>query len=152
MSTTRTTPDLSIVRTEHPNAANLREAFAAFARGDLDAVLDRMTDGCTWTNAGSGPLSGTYRGRKAIEQMFLQLFTLSDGSVTNTPLSILADDARSVGVYDSTLTVAGETATMRWVLVCELDADGRITAVHNACFEQAAADALLARGTAPGQV
>ena len=37
MATTQTTPDLSIVRTEHPNAARLREGFAAFGRGDLDA-------------------------------------------------------------------------------------------------------------------
>ena len=151
MSTTETKPDLSIVTDEHPNAISMRESFAAFARGDLDAVLDRMTDDCTWHNAGNGPIAGAHQGREAITSMFVQLFTLTDGTFTTTPLTILADDARAVAVYDATATVAGETRTMRWVLTDELDADGRTTSAHTFCYDQDAADALLARAGVPGQ-
>ena len=62
MSTTQITPDLSIVTTEQPNAVRMREAFAAFDRGDLDAVLADMADDCTWHNAGSGPIAGPHQG------------------------------------------------------------------------------------------
>lgn len=151
MSTTRIDSGLSVVRTEHPNAARMRASFDAFSRGDLAAVLAEMTPDCRWHNAGNGPLAGAHQGHEAIAQMFGQLFVLTDGTFTTTPVSILADDARAVGVYDSTATVAGETATLRWVLVDELDAAGQVVAAHNVCYDQAAADALLARGIAPQQ-
>lgn len=144
MSTTRTTPDLSVVVTEHPNAAALRASFEAFGRGDLAAVLARMTPDCTWHNAGTGPLSGDHQGHEAITQMFTRLFVLTDGTFRTTPLTVVADDARAIAVYDATATAAGQTQTHRWVLVDELDASGRITAAYCGCFDQAAADALLA--------
>ena len=147
MSTTSTTADLSVVRTEHPNAARMRGAFEAFAVGDLDTVFADMTEDCTWHNAGTGPLAGAHQGREAITEMFGRLFTVTDGTFSTTPLTVLADDARAVGVYDSTATVAGETATYRWVLVDEVGADGRITAIYNTCYDQEAADALMARAT-----
>ena len=151
MSTTGTTPDLSIVRTEHPNAARMREAFEAFARGDLEAVLADMTQDCRWHNAGTGPLAGAYQGHEAIAQMFTQLFVLTDGTFSTTPLTVLADDARAVCVYDSTATIAGQAATFRWVLVDELDTDGRVVAAHNACYDQPRADALLRQARTPQQ-
>lgn len=144
MGTTQITPDLSITTTEHPNAVRMREAFAAFARGDLDAVLADMTDDCTWTNAGSSAIAGDHTGKEAIAKMFVELFTITDGTFSTTPLTILADDARAVAVYDATATVAGRTETLRWVLVDELDADGKVSSAHCACYDQAAADALMA--------
>jgi uncharacterized protein (TIGR02246 family) len=142
--TTQTTSDLSIVRTEHPNVARMREAFAAFDRGDLDAVLADMTEDCTWHNAGSGPIAGPHQGRAAITEMFVQLFTLTGGTFKTTPVSVLADDVHAVAVYDSTATIAGETKTMRWVLTDELDTEGRITAAHVFAYDQAAADDFMA--------
>ena len=145
MSTTKTTPDLSIVTTEHPNVARLRTAFAAFGAGELDVVLDEMADDCTWINAGSSPIAGAHQGREAITQMFVQLFTLTGGTYTASLISAFADDARAVAVYDATATVAGETETLRWVLTDEFDASGKIRATHVFCYDQAAADAHLAK-------
>jgi pyridoxine/pyridoxamine 5'-phosphate oxidase len=76
--------------------------------------------------------------------MFVQLFTLTDGTFKTTPLSIFADDARAVAVYDATATKDGRTVTLRWVLVDELDAEGKVVSTHCFCYDQQAADAHLA--------
>lgn len=144
MATTQITPDLSITRTEHPNAARLREGFAAFGRGDLDHVRREMTDDATWTNAGSSLVSGTYAGWDAIEGMFVKLFEATDGTFAIDLLSCLADDDRAVAVYDATSTVAGQTRTMRFSFVQELNAEGLATATISLAYDQAAADAHMA--------
>ncbi len=143
MSTTRTTPDLSIVRTEHPNAARLREGFAAFGRGDLEHVRREMAPDATWTNAGTSVLAGTYAGWDAIQGMFGRLFEATGGTFSMDLLSCLADEARAIAVYDATSTVAGETRTMRFCFVQEVDAEGLATATTTLAYDQEAADAHL---------
>ena len=144
MATTQITPDLSIVKTEHPNAARLREGFAAFGRGDLEHVRKEMTADATWTNAGSSVLAGTYVGWDAISEMFGKLFEATGGTFTMDLLSCLADDARAVAIYDATSTVAGQTRTMRFCFVQEINAEGLATATTTLAYDQAAADAHLA--------
>lgn len=144
MATTKIKPDLSITRTEHPNAARLREGFAAFGRGDLEHVRKEMTDDATWTNAGSSPLAGTCSGWAAISEMFGRLFELTGGTFSMNLLSCLADDRRAVAIYDATSTVAGQTRTMRFCFVQELNAEGLATATNTLAYDQAAADAHLA--------
>jgi hypothetical protein len=48
-----------------------------------------------------------------------------------------------VAVYDSTSTVAGRTETYRWVLVDDVDPDGRTTATRVFGYDQEAADRHL---------
>ena len=144
MSTTQITPDLAVVRTEHPNATALREGFAAFGRGDLEHVRGRLTEDCVWTIPGSSPLTGTYRGWDQIAGMFGTLFEATGGTFSMDVLSCLADDARAVAIYDSTSTVAGQTRTMRFVMIEELTPDGRAKDVVTLAYDQEAADAHLA--------
>lgn len=143
MSTTTTTPDLSVSTTEHPNVARIREAFAAFGRGDLDAVRASLTEDCTWTNAGSGPISGEFTGWESISDMFAALFEATDGTYAMQVVSMLADDQHAIAIYDATWTVSGVTATYRFVLVDELAGDGRTTATHTLAYDQAGADRHL---------
>jgi ketosteroid isomerase-like protein len=143
-----TAPDLSIIKTEHPNLVRTREAFQAFGRGELDVVRANMTDDCTWTNEGTSPLAGTHRGWDEIAAMFGRLFTLTDGTFSMDVQSLFADDARACAIYDATATVGGVTATYRWVLTDELDSDGKVTATYLFCYDQAAADAHLAGASA----
>lgn len=144
MTTTQTTPDLSISTAEHPNATRMREAFDAFSRGDLENVHQHMTDTCTWTNYGTSPLAGTYSGWDEISAMFVQLFTLTEGTFTIALKSVFADDARSVACYDGTVTLNGQTQTLPWILADEVDADGKVTATNCFCYDQDAADAMFA--------
>ena len=143
MTSTHATDDLSITTTEHPNAARMRKAFADFATGDLEAVRAIFTEDATWTSAGSSPLSGTYRGWDEISTMFGRLMELTGFSVTMQLISVLADDAHAVAVYDSTSTVGGRTETQRLVLVDEMTPDGKVKTCHLTAFDQAAADAHM---------
>lgn len=146
MATTTTAKnDLTIVRTEHPNATRLREAFAAFARGDLDAIRADMTETCTWTNAGTSALAGTYTGWDQISGMFGKLFEMTGGTVAMNVVSAIADDTHAIAIYDSTSTVGGVTETNRFILVDDLDAQGKITSTHSMAYDQAKADAHAAR-------
>lgn len=140
MSTT-TKPDLSITTTEHPNVGRLREGFAAFARGDLDAVRATLTDTCTWTNAGTSPIAGSHTGWAAIQEMFGTLINTTDGTFSMKVLSTVGDAKHAIAVYDATSTVKGVTATTRFVLIDDMTPEGKASAVHVLAYDQAAADA-----------
>ncbi len=138
---TKTTSDLSVHLTEHPNAAIAREAFAAFARGDLDTVRAGMTADCTWVNAGTSPIAGTHQGWDAISAMFGRLIEVTDGTFSMNVLSTLADDRFVVTIYDATSTINSRTDTQRFVLTDEMTADGKVSATQVLAYDQAAADA-----------
>ena len=144
---TTTKPDLSISTTEHPNVGAMREAFAAFSRGDLDAVRASLAPDCVWTNAGSSAIAGTFRGWEQISAMFGKLFELTGGTFAMQIRSILADDSHAVALYDSTSTVGGQTATQRFVLVDEVDGNGKVTAAQALAYDQAASDQHLMGAT-----
>ncbi len=144
MSTT-TKPDLSVTTTDHPNAIRLREAFDAFSRGDLDTVRQSMTDDITWTNAGSSVIAGTHHGWDAVAQMFGTLIETTGGTFTMKLDATFADNKIAVALYDGTSTVKGMTETHRFVLVDDLNAEGKITATHVMSYDQAAADAHMNR-------
>jgi ketosteroid isomerase-like protein len=56
------------------NLKLIKDAYAAFGRGDISAVLAAMNDDVEWTVPGQGlPLSGTYRGRNEVAGFFQKL-------------------------------------------------------------------------------
>jgi ketosteroid isomerase-like protein len=144
MSTT-TKPDLSITTTDHPNAQRLRDGFAAFGRGDLDAVRATLTDNCTWTSGGSTAISGSYTGWDAIQQMFGTLVNTTDGTFSMNVLSTVADDQHAIAIYDATSTIKGVTETQRFVIIDDMTPEGKASAVHSLAYDQDAADAHFNR-------
>lgn len=67
METTRTklTPEQKIAR--------LREGYAAFNRGDVNAVLELQTDDCVWHGRGSTKYGGDFKGKEKIIGMLSQI-------------------------------------------------------------------------------
>jgi uncharacterized protein len=59
---------------EADNIKVVQEAYAAFGRGDVQAILDRLDDSVAWTavyGAGSNvPMAGERRGRAAVAEFF----------------------------------------------------------------------------------
>lgn len=51
---------------EHPNAAVVRRAFDAFARGDLEMLGAAFTDDVVWHVPGMGRFAGRFDGRDAV--------------------------------------------------------------------------------------
>jgi ketosteroid isomerase-like protein len=62
------------------NVERTRAAYAAFARGDLDAVKADMDPDITWIASGRNSLAGTYRGIDEVLGYFVKLFEISGGT------------------------------------------------------------------------
>jgi len=135
--------DLTQQTAAQANAERIRAAFEAFDRGDLDHLRDTAADNATWTNAGSSPIAGTYRGWDEIQGMLVKLFELTGGTFKTTVHSILSNDHQSCAIYDATATVNGTTDTQRFFVVDTYTGDGKVQTTDVVAFNQAAADALF---------
>ena len=135
--------DLSQNTASQANAQRLRDAFAAFDRGDLDHLRENSAKNCTWTNAGSSPIAGTFTGWDAIEGMLGKLFELTGGTFKTSVQSILSNDDQACAIYDATATINGETATHRYIVLDTYTSDGKVKTTDVVAFDQAAADAMF---------
>jgi uncharacterized protein len=84
---------------EHPNAARVREAFAAYDRGDFERLGSFLADGIVWHVGGNHPLSGDYRGRDAVVEYCAKAQSLTGGSLRGEQLGVLVND-RHAGVFN----------------------------------------------------
>ena len=113
----------------HPNEDLVRELFAAFGRGDMDALRKQYwADDIRYHLPGRSPLAGDYEGPEQVLQLFARLFELSDGTFSFELHDVLANDEHAVALF----TVGGERAGKQLndneVLVCHFRA-GKVSEV-----------------------
>jgi len=85
---------------EHPNATRVRDLFAAFRRGDVDAIRALIPDHAVWHFPGRrGQLAGAHRGREAIFAFLLRVQALTGGTFHLELLDVLANDDRAVALF-----------------------------------------------------
>jgi len=129
---------------EHPNAARVREGFAAFNRGDLDAMRPFLAEGIVWHVGGDHPLSGDYRGREAVLEYVAKVLELTGGTLTGEPIDVLVSD-RHAGVFQR---VTGQRDGKRLDVVLAqaltFDDDGRWVEYWALADEQDEVDAFWA--------
>ena len=86
--------------TDHPNATRIRELFAAFRNGDVDAIRAVIPDHAVWHFPGRrGQLAGTHRGREAIFAFLLRVQALTGGTFHLELVDVLANEARAVALF-----------------------------------------------------
>ena len=113
---------------EHPNVGRVRDAYAAFARADLDNALKDLADDCVFHFGGHGPNSGDHQGRAAIEQALIHNFTLTGGTQTLDIKAIFANDQHAtVVLHESASRPDGATLAIDEVHVLAIDSYGKIT-------------------------
>jgi uncharacterized protein len=94
----------------HPNENLTREAFAAFERGDVDALRNKyFAEDICFHVPGRGADAGDYEGVAQVLQMFGQLFERSGGTFRLEIRDVLANDDHAVAL----LTVRAERAGRR---------------------------------------
>ncbi|MFE9097715.1 nuclear transport factor 2 family protein [Streptomyces sp. NPDC007264] len=76
---------------EHPQAMLIRKGYDAFSRGDLDILRGAMAADATYHVPGSHPLSGDFKGRDAVIDMYRRLLEETNGTLRLEPRQILAD-------------------------------------------------------------
>lgn len=83
------------------NLANLQAGYAAFARGDIDAVLEIMDPDIEWVLPDSTPLGGRYHGRQEVLGFFGRLAELMEG-LTVEPREYIEAGERIVVICHTT--------------------------------------------------
>ena len=89
---------------EHPNVARVRDAYAAFAKSDLDGALADLADDAVFHFTGEGPNSGDHKGRDAIATALVNIYQLTGGTQKLDIHNIYADDKHAVVAPRATAT------------------------------------------------
>jgi ketosteroid isomerase-like protein len=91
----------------HPNEDLVREGFAAFGRGDMDALQKQFfTEDVRYHVAGRSLIAGDYEGPEQVLQFFARLFELTGGTFSIELHDVLANDEHAVALF----TIGGERA------------------------------------------
>ena len=110
---------------EAQNTRVVKEAYAAFQRGDIPAVLAALDDDIQWQavigTEGIVPTAGLRRGRAGVAQFFQQL---ADNVTFDAfePREFIAqgDQVAVIGRYKGNAKTTGKTWDVEWVMVFTL--------------------------------
>jgi ketosteroid isomerase-like protein len=100
------------------NIETAKKGYAAFAAGDLETAMSDLDDNVEWVVLGNSTVSGTYRGKAEVTELFAKV---AEQSFTTTPSRFLADD--DVVVVLTQVTAGGESAPQADVVTFR---DGKI--------------------------
>jgi ketosteroid isomerase-like protein len=90
---------------------SIKNIYAAFARGDIAAVLSVLAPNASWTEAEGFPYGGVYIGADAVLQnVFMRIGTEWDGFTALTHESIAnGDTVIALGQYSGTYKATGKS-------------------------------------------
>jgi ketosteroid isomerase-like protein len=103
------------------NKAATEAAYKAFRDGDGEGAMANMDDGIVWSVAGDNALTGTYRGKQEVGELWGRL--AGEGFAT-APHVFLAEGDKVVVL--TTVTLAGESSDAADVL--SFGPDGKLIA------------------------
>jgi uncharacterized protein len=115
----------------HPLEAIIREAYAAFGRGDIDGYLQPCAEDFTFHVAGHGGIAGTYIGRQGLYDLAGKAMAITDGTFREEVEDVLANDNHAVVLARHRFTRDGSFKDYRTAHVYDIS-EGKLA--H--CFEQ----------------
>lgn len=127
---------------EHPNAARIRDGYAAFATGDFAVLTDLFAEDLLWHLGGRSQLAGDYRGREAVFGLFGKLMEVTGGSFRLDVHAVLADDEHAVALVFATASRDGRSITDNDAHVFHMR-DGKVVEFWTAATDQYAFDELI---------
>lgn len=135
--------------TEQQNLEIIRNAYAAFGRNDIDAVLAQLTDDAVWEMPGPSqiPYAGIFHGKAGVSEFF-RLLAQTDDIEAFEPQRFFAggDMVVALGRYAARVKANGNHAEASWVHTFTLKG-GKVarfceyldTAKYSQAYEAAAA-------------
>ncbi len=130
---------MDTTRDMHENVTLVRSFFDAFARGDLEAVLDAFAEDGLYRVSGDNSLSGTYRGREEIRDVMVELGTLTGGSVRLTVDDVIGGDGHAVMFGRMTAERGSKSFSSHGIVAFKVD-QGRFTETWFLLADQRAYD------------
>jgi ketosteroid isomerase-like protein len=110
----------------HPNEDLLRTGYAAFGRGDMEAISGLFDDDIVWHVPGRSQVAGDYRGKDAVFGFFAKTMELTGGTFRLEVHDVLANDDHSVGLTHLSGERNGKTLSDNGVQVLHIR-DGKAT-------------------------
>ena len=124
----------------HPNLERLQRFLDAYAAHDREALRDAFTEDAVWHVGGTHRMSGDYKGREAILAYFDQVGAETSGSLTLSPLEVLANDDRGAAFLRVTARRQGATLDVTMAEAFQFDPAGRIREFWAHASDQQAID------------
>jgi uncharacterized protein len=126
----------------HPNEELLREGYAAFGRGDLDALQNQFFGpGIRWHFPGRSPFAGDYEGLAAVMGWLGRTFEVSGGTIRVELRDVVANDDVAVALTTITARREGRDLADDTVQVFQIR-DGKATEVWSYPADLYASDAF----------
>lgn len=89
---------MTLTPTAQANKELVENAYAAFARGDIQAVLRAFDENILWHVPGRGQLSRDYHGHQEVLGFFQHFMELSGGTFRIRVDDVLANDERVIAL------------------------------------------------------
>jgi ketosteroid isomerase-like protein len=115
----------------HPLEPIIREAYAAFARGDVDGYLGPCASDFDFIVPGTGGICGIWAGKQGLLDLAGKAMTISAGTFTEEIEDVLANDRHAVVLAAHRFTRDGSPKEYRTAHVYEVR-NGQLAR----CFEQ----------------
>jgi ketosteroid isomerase-like protein len=93
---------------EHPDCALVRRGYAAFGEDDVDTLASLMTADVVHHVPGNNPISGHYKGRDAVLQLYRRLNEETNGTMQVQLEAVLADGRGHVMASHTTRADRGD--------------------------------------------
>lgn len=98
----------------------IREAYAAFGRGDVDGYLSACTEEFVFNVPGHGALAGVYRGKDGVHELARRAMDVSGGSFREDVIDVLVSDNHAVVLARHRFTRDGQPKDYRTAHVYKL--------------------------------
>jgi uncharacterized protein len=119
----------------HPNEELVREAFAAFGRGDTTADALHFAEDIRWHVSGRAPFAGDFKGMdQVLGSIFGPIFELSEGTYSFELHDVLASDEQAVALYTSRADRAGKHWEGNLINVIHIR-DGKVTEIWTYSYD-----------------
>ena len=135
---------------EQQNVKVVQDAYAAFGRGDISALLDSLSENVEWHLPGEGliPQAGVYHGRDGVARFFQTLDQTTEFSAFK-PSEFVAQGDRviALGWYRGKAKATGRSFEAHWAMSF-LVRDGKILKFQEYTDTAAIAPAYAASASA----
>jgi uncharacterized protein len=115
----------------HLLEATIREAYAAFGRGDVDGYFQVCTQNFSFNIPGRGAIAGSWRGKEGICELARMAMEVTGGSFREEVEDVLTNDRHAVVLARHQFTRDGRSRDYRTAHVYEIR-DGQLAQ----CWEQ----------------
>jgi ketosteroid isomerase-like protein len=125
----------------HENVTLVKSQYESFRTGDLQAVVDRLTENITWAVPGTNRISGNYQGPKQVVELLGKIMDITAGHFALEVDSIVADDDHAIALVRITARRDGQTLSYDAAQVWQLTA-GKVTKFVEYLTDQATVDEI----------